>query len=279
MIKLIALLFSISTSTAGVRTVGNGGGFGEMKAHLALQSMSRQITLCLSIPVACQVTEAEKTLLVKVLRSIEIENKSGGLQFFNDPSLRETVRTNPFIGAPLFINSSLLTSPTGIAYGFDKISGYVLFGLLLHQNTGLSKNDLWSFSTRVFSQLRESIASVSFSVQTSVLRLHHMQVFSLQGQSVIFNGLLIEDNLKTYDLISATKLHEFCRSNETFSVQIKGKSAGPRSGDLIVPILWSCNAKDWGQAALYFHINLNIDGNVVWPPESSVGSVIRPPLN
>lgn len=277
MIKVISLiLLSFSVSFAGVRTVGNGGGFGEMKAYLALQEMGRQIRLCFAVSSVCSFNNEQKDLLKKVLLSLESEQSVGGVQFFNDPTLKRTVETSAFVGAPLLINSSLLTESTGVAASFEKITGYVLFGLLQHQKHNLSTEELWNFSLGVFANFRESSSTNSFLVYGAPLHLHHLQVLNTQDSSLIYDGLLLEDGEKTVDLLAQAHLAAFCPKGSTFSVKIKGQNPGPRIGDLTVPILWSCDSKNWGKAIIYYHVTVDNKDLIVMPINSDVRGVVKP---
>ncbi|MNS91924.1 hypothetical protein D3C72_1260360 [compost metagenome] len=238
--------------------------------------MGRQIGLCFAVSSVCSLDSEQQELLKKVYQSLEIEKSRGGIQFFNDPSLQRSIETAPTVGSPLMINSSLLTEPTGIAASFETITGYVLYGLLQHQKTSLSPQELWNFSSNVFSNFRESSATNAFSVRGTILRLHRLQVMNTQDSSFIYDGLLLEDQLKTVDLLSETKLSTLCPAGSDFSVKVKSQSPGAKYGDLTVPILWSCDAENWGQAVIYFHITVDSDGLILLPIESEVRGLVKP---
>jgi hypothetical protein len=275
MIKVIsAVLLFVSISLAGVRTVGNGGGFGEMKAYLAFQQMGRQIRLCFTVASVCSLTTEQKKLLEQVLTSLERER--GGVQFFNDSTLVRTVETAPQVGSPVLINSNLLTESTGIAATFEKITGYVLYGLLQHQKSDMSPSELWQLSVNVFSNFRESNFTSNINIGGFYHQLHHMQVLNIQDSSLIYDGLLVEDSVKTVDLLAETDLMSLCPNKSNFYAKIKSLNPGPSNGDLTVLVSWSCDSENWGEAILYFSMSINRDYEINLPIPNAIRGLVRP---
>lgn len=275
MIKVISsILLFFSISFAGVRTVSNGGGFGEMKAYLALQQMGRQIRLCFAVSSVCSLDAEKKQILEQVLTSLERER--GGVQFFNDPTLARTVETSAQVGTPLFINSSILTESTGIAATFEKITGYVLYGLLQHHKSNMTASELWHFSENVFSNFRESNSTSNINVGGWHFQLHHMQVVNIQDSGLVYDGLLLEDAVKTVDLLAETDLASLCPNKSNFYVKIKSQNPGPGSGYLTVPVSWSCDSENWGEAIIYFRMDIDKNAEIILPIPNTIRGLVKP---
>jgi hypothetical protein len=272
---VLLLVFAISAS-AGVRTVGNGGGFGEMKAHLALQQMSSQIHICLALSTVCKLTDEQKGRLIRLDKVLAIETSQGGLQFFNDPTLRRTVETQPRVGAPISLNSNLLTYRTGASETLGKISSYVLFGLLQHQAGSASSAELWGLAEIVFASFQENILTNAYNIGTNRILLHRLRFSELKTSRFIYESLLIEDQVKTYDLILTSGLDQMCpASSVAFSTKILSMSPGA-TGELNLQVGWSCDSKNWGKAAIYYHFNIDSRGQIVLPLQKSIRGVIKP---
>ena len=272
---ILVFLLSATSAKAGIRTVGNGGGFGEMKANLAFQQMGRQIQTCFAVPALCLMNDAQKNLLVRVLQALPSELRAGGIQFFNDPSLVRTVQTEDRVGAVISLNSSLLTSEDGIARSFEQISGYVLYGLLLHQTTQVTP-DLFPFSASLFSGLQESLSTLPLTVEGFNLSLHQMQILNSQDSSVILEGVLLEDPANTYDLISDSDLAAYCPTPQDLATRVKGFRPGSQSTDISVQVDWSCDGKNWGQADLLYHLHVNNQGVLAEEPHAIIRGLIKP---
>lgn len=277
MTKLLALsvlIFSLS-APAGVRTVGNGGGFGEMKAYLALQQMGRQIQLCLALSQICNLSLQERTLFQQVAKSLPEEQRLTGLKFFDDPSLVRTVETEGQVGAPISINSYLLTDESGIAASYQKISGYILYGLLKHQaaqNTGL-----WDLALSSMAGFHEELLStrLSMGVYNPPL-VHHLLVSSSYDSEVIFESMLIEDVGSTHDLISNSDLAHICPGQQTPKVKIRNFGQGNSTDSLSVHTQWSCDGVSWGEAILNFQFQLDRDEHIILPIETSTRGLVKP---
>ncbi len=281
MIKiLLFILFSCSVSFAGIRTVGNGGGFGEMKAHLALQEMGRHIRLCFSLPGVCSINNTERAVLEQVLNSLKGEFFLGSpLRFFNDETLQRTVETGNFVRSPILINSSLLTEETGISVRYEKIAGFVLYGLLKHQKTILNDAALMGLSSAVFANFREISLTNDFSVSGFSLRLHRMQVFSAKDESLVYDGLLLEDQEKTVDLFAQIEANKLCKDPADFSFRIKKQDSGASGGQLAVRFAWTCDSQNWGEATAYFQVEVTSDffnHLIIVPVNGVIRGIVRP---
>jgi hypothetical protein len=272
---LLAVLTLSGVASAGVRTVGNGGGFGEMKAYLAFQQMGSQIHICLALKTICKLTEVQRSLLDRVAKSLPSEDREAGLKFFNDPSLRRTVETEPRVGATIFLNSNILTKGTGVAETFSKISSFVLFALLRHQTGSAPSEELWELAQLVFAGFQENIITTAYNIDTHRILLHRLRFFETQSRRFLFESLLIEDEVKTYDLILTSGLSDLCPRGSDFATKIVSMSPGGR-GELNLQVGWSCDSKSWGQASIFYHFRIDGRGLIVLPLQKTVRGVVRP---
>ena len=275
MIKVIILVLICATGFSGVRTVGNGGGLGEMKAHFAFQDMDRHLMLCLNLGRICPLREEQAALLQKVLRSFPEEKRSGGVQFFDDPSGKRTVEVSKQVGTPLFLNSALLTTPQGLASPMETVASYVLWGLLRHQQDETAGLDLWKLAQTVFENLRENDLSQTFWLEGFSYKIHDLKILSRQNGSLVTEYLLVEDVEKTYDLIAFSGLGTQCKQGALVVKSVNDVS-GTNRGDHSAQLQWSCDGKSWGQAVLFYKIRLDNQGKLLLPISISIRGLIKP---
>lgn len=260
---------------AGVRFVGNGGGFGEMKSYMAFRNMHQSISVCMNVIQLCQLSKEEQLLLFKVLKSLPEEVRLGGIGFFDDPAKTKLFQTDKYVGSVVQLNSSALTQSDGIALSYESISSLILQALISHHQSQLSSVQIKNLAQKVFQNIHESTATSSLTTEgVLVVQIHSVDILSAENQ-VVYSSIFVETPKNTHDLIENTQLAKICPNN-TIKLQLQGHRRGAKLGDLLVQTAWSCDGMSWGQATLIFHLVSDLNDDIVLPISYKILGITRP---
>lgn len=267
---IIGIILPQTLIFAGVRGVGNGGGFGEMIAVSTFEKMERYLTPCLSDLNPCKLTNGEQILIEKVTNSMSSERNSYQLGFFDSENINQTVLTDSRVGSPIKINSMLLADDKGIPYSLNIIGSWVLYALLRHQNV-----DDHGIAKKVFEKLVETRRSLAIKDYS----LHWLKIIESDQRSTL-DELILEENEKSINLSYLFNNTQLCLNKNDLNLSILDwEQDSPFSSVVILDVNWDCGDKKFGKAKI--QLDLIFDSNNHFDQGKSRASafgIIKPKL-
>lgn len=277
--KLFIFVMSLVCSLClgkGIRTGGNGGGFGEMKALLLWKTMDQHLRLCLPPASLCGLTSDETLFVQKILPSFPDERLYGGIDFFNDPQMTRTVETKNQIGDKISINSALLSEPGGLSRSLQSIGTWILWGVFRHHQIEAAHIDLLPLAKRIYSYFAEDVSTQKIGSYPNYLLLHRLNIHLNKTQNFFQERLIIEDKTASYDLLSDQKVRNFCGKQQSPQFQIEKITSVQGGTLLIVQLSWSCNGTSWGSALLSYKLIMDSDSVLQYPIPIEIRGVTNP---
>ncbi len=224
--SLFIFLFVTFTVSAawGQRTVGNGGGLGEMKMFYLFETLERYAVPCLERLALCRLGQREQQALAEIISNLKLQRGGAGISF--DQNLGR-----PFIsvggwGQNLVFDSISLATPQGITFSFGELGALLIDGLAAKATkptTGLGQ--------KVFKDVQER----SSSVQVRDLILHDLRIQHTHTQTQL---LVLEEPQQSLDLTQKVEALIPCPSIKSWSVDRMNSGENV----FVVDLSWTCHS-------------------------------------
>jgi len=241
---------------AGIRVVGNGGGYAEMQAIWINSQLKHLSKACLQDLGTCGLSAPEGALLQEVLHS---------------PFLLEM---NPDCSAPFIqpkgpslasISSCALYETDTIAKSFSEIAAWTLAARLVAVK-GLSADaSLW-IGRQVFSSLQQQETKIAIQMPEGAALFHFL---SVQQNDVIHSLVSLEGLSSTVDITDSVLNALSCATGTVTQWSLSplgARETGDNGAMIESEAFWSCSNGDRfkSQLQVYFQVSQNeiLDGSI-----------------
>lgn len=219
---LLAAFIFISTPSfgGGGSTVGNGGGFAELKLIYLFENLETYLSPCLKTN-SCGLSNSEKQLAQEIIGKLSLQRAHGRIDFKHGIPGDFALPTN--WGETIYFDSQALYKASGLAQDVSFLGQLLLEPLMI-----LAGDEDSALAQKVFSNITENIKSVRLNNAL----LHLVEIGNKQFLSIEFPNESID---LTEDLLALIPCQKPSR--------VRIASLGVEQSFFTAQIFWGCQKR------------------------------------